>query len=127
MYLRTYLYRDLKLRGAIILSGQLIIMPDELVYNNINGVWNLSSDQGNLGSFVLTNIRLVWFADANDTFNISLPYLQISNVSKLFRTYSSKSNRLHTVFKYNMTGPAKLTRVHVSAIVYRDKIFDNYI
>ncbi|XP_069963407.1 BBSome complex member BBS5 [Bactrocera oleae] len=80
LYLRTYLYRDLKLRGAIILSGQLIIMPDELVYNNINGVWNLSSDQGNLGSFVLTNIRLVWFADANDTFNISLPYLQISNI-----------------------------------------------
>ncbi|XP_036346698.1 Bardet-Biedl syndrome 5 protein homolog [Rhagoletis pomonella] len=80
LYQRTYLYRDLKLRGAIVLSGQLIIMPDELVYNNVNGVWNLSSDQGNLGSFVVTNIRLVWFADANDTFNISLPYLQIANI-----------------------------------------------
>lgn len=52
-----------------------------MVCNNVNGVWNLSSDQGNLGTFVVTNIRLVWFADANETFNISLPYLQISNVS----------------------------------------------
>ncbi|CAD6991773.1 unnamed protein product [Ceratitis capitata] len=80
LYQRTYLYRDLKLRGAIILSGQLIIMPEEMVCNNVNGVWNLSSDQGNLGTFVVTNIRLVWFADANETFNISLPYLQISNI-----------------------------------------------
>ncbi|XP_067615873.1 Bardet-Biedl syndrome 5 protein homolog [Eurosta solidaginis] len=80
LYQRTYLYRDLKLRGAIMLSGQLVIMPDELVYKNVNGVWNLSSDQGNLGSFVVTNVRLVWFADANDTFNISLPYLQIVHI-----------------------------------------------
>ena len=25
------------------------------------GVWNLSSDQGNLGSFIFTNVRIVWF------------------------------------------------------------------
>ncbi|XP_017139720.1 Bardet-Biedl syndrome 5 protein homolog [Drosophila miranda] len=80
LYQRTYLYRDLKLRGAIVLSGQLIILPDEQVYSQVQGVWNLSSDQGNLGSFVVSNIRLVWFADANETFNISLPYLQIESL-----------------------------------------------
>ncbi|XP_030374646.1 Bardet-Biedl syndrome 5 protein homolog [Scaptodrosophila lebanonensis] len=80
LYQRTYLYRDLKLRGAILQAGQLIIMPDEQVYSNVQGVWNLSSDQGNLGSFVVTNIRLVWYADANETFNISLPYLQIDSL-----------------------------------------------
>lgn len=51
------------------------------VINKVNGVWNLSSDQGNLGCFVVTNIRIVWYADANETFNISLPYMQIANVS----------------------------------------------
>nr|XP_013117706.1 unnamed protein product [Stomoxys calcitrans] len=80
LYQRTYLYRDLKLRGAILQSGQLIILPQEQVINKVNGVWNLSSDQGNLGSFVVTNIRVVWYADANDTFNISLPYMQIANI-----------------------------------------------
>ncbi|XP_017046051.1 Bardet-Biedl syndrome 5 protein homolog [Drosophila ficusphila] len=80
LYQRTYLYRDLKLRGAIVQSGQLVILPDEQVYSQVQGVWNLSSDQGNLGSFVVSNIRLVWFADANETFNISLPYLQIESL-----------------------------------------------
>ncbi|EDW85019.1 uncharacterized protein Dwil_GK12823 [Drosophila willistoni] len=80
IYQRTYLYRDLKLRGAIIQTGQLIILPNEQVYSQVQGVWNLSSDQGNLGSFVVSNIRLVWFADANETFNISLPYLQIESL-----------------------------------------------
>ncbi|EDX15774.1 GD15141 [Drosophila simulans] len=80
LYQRTYLYRDLKLRGAIVQAGQLVILPDEQVFSHVQGVWNLSSDQGNLGSFVVTNIRLVWFADANETFNISLPYLQIESL-----------------------------------------------
>ncbi|XP_023165360.2 Bardet-Biedl syndrome 5 protein homolog isoform X2 [Drosophila hydei] len=71
---------DLKLRGAIVQVGQLILLPDEQVYSQVQGVWNLSSDQGNLGSFVVTNIRLVWYADANETFNISLPYLQIESL-----------------------------------------------
>ncbi|XP_015778467.1 PREDICTED: Bardet-Biedl syndrome 5 protein-like [Acropora digitifera] len=43
----------------------------------INGVWNLSSDQGNLGTFYITNVRLVWHANMNDTFNVSIPYLQM--------------------------------------------------
>ncbi|KAH8288785.1 hypothetical protein KR054_009563 [Drosophila jambulina] len=80
LYQRTYLYRDLKLRGAIVQAGQLVILPDEQVFSQVQGVWNLSSDQGNLGSFVVSNIRLVWFADANETFNISLPYLQIESL-----------------------------------------------
>lgn len=62
-------------------AGQLIILPDEQVYSQAPGVWNLSSDQGNLGNFVVTNIRLVWYADANESFNLSLPYLQIESVS----------------------------------------------
>ncbi|KAH8359082.1 hypothetical protein KR093_004231 [Drosophila rubida] len=80
LYQRTFLYRDLKLRGAIVQAGQLIILPEEQVYSQVQGVWNLSSDQGNLGCFVVTNVRLVWYADANETFNISLPYLQIDSV-----------------------------------------------
>uniref|UniRef100_A0A1A9WS11 BBSome complex member BBS5 PH domain-containing protein n=1 Tax=Glossina brevipalpis TaxID=37001 RepID=A0A1A9WS11_9MUSC len=80
LYQRSYLYRDLKLRGAILQAGQLIVLSREQVINNVQGVWNLSSDQGNLGTFVITNIRIVWYADANDTFNITLPYIQIENI-----------------------------------------------
>lgn len=67
----------MKLRGAILTDGQLNILPQEQVYKQLNGVYNLSSDQGNLGVFIITNVRLVWFADANGSFNISLPYMQM--------------------------------------------------
>ena len=36
--------------------------------------------QGNLGCFIITNVRVVWFATLNNYFNISLPYLQIAQV-----------------------------------------------
>lgn len=79
-YQSTTLYRELKLRGSILTDGQLGILPQEQVYSQLSGVYNLSSDQGNLGVFIITNIRLVWFADSNESFNISLPYMQIVNL-----------------------------------------------
>ena len=33
--------------------------------------------QGNLGTFYITNVRLVWHANMNDSFNVSIPYLQM--------------------------------------------------
>jgi Bardet-Biedl syndrome 5 protein len=56
-YETTKLYRDLKLRGAIIKDKSLILLPNEQVYNKIGGIWNLSSDQGNLGTFFVTNVQ----------------------------------------------------------------------
>lgn len=48
-FLRAYetskMYRDLKLRAALIQNRQLRLLPREQVYDKINGVWNLSSDQ----------------------------------------------------------------------------------
>ncbi|XP_039261838.1 BBSome complex member BBS5-like [Styela clava] len=79
-YETSKLYRDLKLRGALIENKQLRMLPEEQVYNTVNGAWNLSSDQGNLGTFFITNIRVVWVANMNESFNVSIPYLQISNI-----------------------------------------------
>lgn len=76
-YETTKLYRDLKLRGAIIKDKQLILLPNEQICNTINGVWNLSNDQGNLGTLYITNVRLVWFANLAENFNVSMPYLQL--------------------------------------------------
>ena len=131
-YDTSRLYRDLKLRGAIIRNKSLILLPNEQMYNKVPhttchlppatyhlppttstyhlppttyhlppttyhlltnylpptaapyhplllqvpGVWNLSSDQGNLGTFFITNVRLVWHANMAENFNVSIPYLQ---------------------------------------------------
>jgi len=45
-YDTSRLFRDLKLRGAIIKSQRLLLLPGEIMVNRVAGVWNLSSDQG---------------------------------------------------------------------------------
>ncbi|KAG1683555.1 Bardet-Biedl syndrome 5 [Nymphon striatum] len=79
-YKASRLYREVKLRSAIMVSKQLRVLPLEKIYSKINGVWNLSNDQGNLGTFYITNIRIVWHANLNENYNISLPYIQILTV-----------------------------------------------
>ncbi|GMH83610.1 hypothetical protein TrST_g7151 [Triparma strigata] len=79
-YKTSSLYRDLKLRGSIIRDQQLILLPLEQVYNKIPDAWNLSSDQGNLGQFFITNVRLVWHANLAQNFNVSVPYMQMKHV-----------------------------------------------
>lgn len=80
-YDTSRLYRDLKLRGAIIADKELKLLPKEETYNRISGVWNLSSEQGNLGTFFITNVRLVWHANMAENFNVSIPYIQMKSVS----------------------------------------------
>ncbi|KNC47702.1 bardet-Biedl syndrome 5 protein [Thecamonas trahens ATCC 50062] len=79
-YDSSKMYRELKLRGAIIQDKQLIMLPTETLYSKVNGVWNLSSDQGNLGHFFITSVRLVWHAALAENFNVSIPYMQIKSV-----------------------------------------------
>ena len=84
-YSSSKMYRELKLRGALLRDKQLKVLPQEAIINTVNGVWNLSSDQGNLGTAIISNVRFVWYANMNDHFNISIPYLQIASVRKLER------------------------------------------
>ena len=79
-YDSSRIYRDLKLRCAIIRDQELILVPKEQVFTKLSGVWNLSSDQGNLGTLYITNVRVVWFANLAENFNVSIPYLQIVGV-----------------------------------------------
>ena len=97
-YETSKLYRDLKLRGSVVKDGELILLPGEQVYNKIAGVWNLSSDQGNLGTFFLSNIRLVWHAHLASNFNVSVPYMQIKTI-KLRESKFGKALVLETFTK----------------------------
>lgn len=79
-YDSTRIYRDLKLRSAIVQEQELILLPKEEVLTKQSGVSNLSSDQGNIGTMVITNVRVVWYAAFADNFNVSIPYVQITGV-----------------------------------------------
>lgn len=80
-YESTKLYRELKLRGSIMKDGEVMLLPLEQVYNKYDGVWNLSSEQGNLGTFHFSNVRVIWYANLAANFNVSLPFMQIKSIS----------------------------------------------
>ncbi|XP_034181106.1 Bardet-Biedl syndrome 5 protein isoform X1 [Osmia lignaria lignaria] len=80
-YVSSKIYREIKLRSGIINDKRLILLPQETIHLTLQDIWNLSLEQGNIGTFIVTNIRLVWFADMNDQFNISIPYLVIEKIS----------------------------------------------
>lgn len=73
------------MRGSIVKEGELILLPQEELYTRVDGVWNLSSDQGNLGTFFLTNVRIVWHANLAANFNVSLPYMQVVSLLLAFQ------------------------------------------
>ena len=44
-YESSKMYRELKLRASLLENKTLRLLPHEEVYETVNGVWNLSSDQ----------------------------------------------------------------------------------
>jgi hypothetical protein len=71
--------------GALLVDSELQLLPREVAYSRVNGVWNLSSEAGNLGTFYITNCRVVWFSNASNAFNVSIPYLQVTENNLYFR------------------------------------------
>ncbi|ORY37304.1 Bardet-Biedl syndrome 5 protein [Neocallimastix californiae] len=79
-YSTSRIYREIKIRGALLNGSELDLLPEEEIKEKINGVCNLSNNIGNIGIMYITNIRCVWHAINNESFNISIPYIQISEV-----------------------------------------------
>lgn len=44
-YVSSKIYREIKLRAGIIEDNRLILLPQEIIHETIQGVWNLSTDQ----------------------------------------------------------------------------------
>ena len=112
-YFRAYstskIYRDLKLRSSILTEDKkLKVLPKEEIVSVANGVWNLSSDQGNLGTMIVTNVRVVWYANMNDFFNISIPHIQTASVRKTSRKWDILKYAYHLMVMYGLMGESFL-------------------
>jgi Bardet-Biedl syndrome 5 protein len=78
-YDTSRLYRDVKMKGFLTQDKNLITLPGEEVICKISGVGSVNNDGVVLGSFFMTNIRVVWFSNSLDNFNLSLPWIQIKS------------------------------------------------
>ncbi|KAG5509870.1 hypothetical protein JKF63_07515 [Porcisia hertigi] len=79
-YQGTLVYRELRVRSAVVQQGKLVLLDGEKVISRTVGVNSVSKDEGHLGTFIVTNIRVVWFGAA-ESFNVSVPYLQFVGLS----------------------------------------------
>ena len=95
-YQSTRLFREVRLRAALLdrEGADLKLLRGEEVYNRYPGAWNLSGEAGNLGTFLVTNVRVVWYANLSpNLYNISLPYIQIRFLSGSRVPSSASSDR----------------------------------
>ena len=65
------------MKGFLTQDKNLITLPKEKVVGKINGVYSVNNDQATLGTYYLTNVRIIWYSSNMDNFNVSLPWIQI--------------------------------------------------
>lgn len=73
----TRIYRDLFVRTSEIFNSEstIRVLDNEVLVKTIQGVCNISSDQGNIGYLVVSTHRIIWVAFSDQYFNVSIPYL----------------------------------------------------
>jgi len=79
-YDSTRLYREMKLKGFLTQDKNLVLLPEELILNKISAVSNLQSDQAVAGVLYVTNVRIAWFSNNIENYNLSLPWIQIKTL-----------------------------------------------
>lgn len=77
------------------MDRELKLLPLEQTYSRVQGVYNLSAEQGNLGAFFISNVRVVWYAQMAENFNVSIPYLQVCWGGRGDRLVSSGYTQLY--------------------------------
>ncbi|KAI9203869.1 COS41.4 [Polychytrium aggregatum] len=97
-YSSSRVYREPRLRSFVITNGSLNLLPGENICEIVEGVWNLSSENGNLGVLHITNIRVVWHAVSDETLNCSLPYLQMKRIVTQASKYGT-ALAIHSVYE----------------------------
>ena len=91
LYEEGRIYREMKQNTEDILDKEnkkLIFLKSEKMmetYKSISINVNNENDTinnkiGNIGTLYLTNLRIIWINDKKDSYNLSLPYVQISSI-----------------------------------------------
>ena len=60
---------------------KLDLLLDEEISGKYKNISFVSSDQNYFGTFITSNIRIVWFCNNVENFNLSIPWIQISSIN----------------------------------------------
>lgn len=74
-YQTSTLYREQRLRSAIINNGSLNLIQNEQVVVQMDGVSNFSGEMAKIGTAIVTTMRFVWHSEIVSNFNVSIPLI----------------------------------------------------
>ena len=82
-------------------SGHALLktLPGEKIVSTYDSIWSLSSESGNLGQMILTNLRVVWIAKLIRDYSMTVPLVTIARVS----IRASKFDRALVIETFNKT------------------------
>jgi Bardet-Biedl syndrome 5 protein len=111
------MYREVTLKGKITdAQGSVRLLRDEKVFDQIDGVFHLSGDEGIIGTLYITNIRLLWHSALDSSMNSSIPYLETTHIqlkdSKYGKTLTldAKAKIRQFYFGFRIDPPQKMVR-----------------
>ncbi len=80
-YDTSRLYREVKMKGFLTQDKNLITLPGENVLSKTPNVASIkNTEHPVMGTFYRTNVRIVWFSNTIDNFNVSLPWLVVKSI-----------------------------------------------
>ncbi|KAE8305095.1 Basal body protein, BBS5 [Giardia duodenalis] len=79
----TRMYRRVRVRSSIVRDGQPILLSREVILSSISNIGLVSAIgvSNVLGVFVRTSHRIIWFSPANESYNVSIPYVDVLSLS----------------------------------------------
>jgi Bardet-Biedl syndrome 5 protein len=101
-YDSSRLYRDMKIKGFLTQDKNLMTLPQEKIINRLITVASVNNDQAVNGTYYITNVRLVWYSNSVDNFNVSIPWIQIKST----KTKDSKVGKLISIETSKQAGGA---------------------
>ncbi|KAG9508818.1 Bardet-Biedl syndrome 5 protein-like protein, partial [Fragariocoptes setiger] len=115
-YRRTTIFRTTKQRIACLIAqhnNSVNLLESESIYSKHGNVVNYHQRTSTMGAFVVTNVRLIWYALVDTRVNISLPYLAI----RIVRIEDTKSGPVLVVktnekFRFKIEPTPKLELIH---------------
>ena len=111
LYEQGRLYREMKQNNENIYdknNKNLILLKDEKIIEKNKNIYlednnNKNDKDNNYGTLYKTNVRLIWISDKNCTFNLSMPWIQISSVKGEMHSEFGVSLRVRLSRIYNNT------------------------
>ncbi|EFO60965.1 Basal body protein [Giardia lamblia P15] len=79
----TRMYRRVRVRSSIVRDGQPILLSREVILSSIHNIGLVSAIgvSNVLGVFIRTSHRIIWFSPTNESYNVSIPYIDVLSLS----------------------------------------------